>query len=66
MECKILLTRETRKNMSLTSAEFANYMLSVNVMFFSVCNSCMYFAFSLELDFVCLYFVYHSMGKLSR
>ena len=65
MECKILFTRETRKNMSLTSAEFANCMLSVNHVF-SVCNSCIYFAFSLELDFVCLYFVYHSMGKLSR
>ena len=50
--------------MSLTFAEFANCILCVNHAF-SVCNSCMYFAFSLELDFVCLYFVYHSMGKLS-
>ena len=49
----------------LGPAEFANCMLSVNQVF-SVCNSCIYFAFSLELDFVCLYFDYHFKGKLSR
>ena len=54
---------KTRKNMSLTSAEFAHCMVNVNQIFLFVTYVCI---FSLELYFICLYFVYHSTCKFSR
>ena len=54
---------KTRKNMSLTSAEFAHCMVNVNQVFLFVTHVCI---FSLELYFICLYFVYHFMCKFSR